>query len=112
MKLNDLDNFSLQVTEKYQRYYYSSEAELLKNESTEYELKKGTEIPTSCGFLEITDYIMDGNDIVGIRIDYYDDNSVLQSAEVTFEKEAHIKLMEGNGEVYRVSDCTFKIIEK
>lgn len=112
MKLNDLDNYSLQVTEKYQRYYYSSEAELLRNETTEYELKKGTEIPTSCGFLEISDYLKDGEDIIGIRIDYYDNDSVLQSAEITLEKEAHIRLMEGTGEVYRVSDCTFKIIEK
>lgn len=112
MKLNDLDNYSLQVTEKYQRYYYSSEAELIKNETTEYELKKGTEIPTSCGFLEVSDYLKDGEDIIGIRIDYYDDNSNPQSAEITLEKEAHIKLMEGNGDVYRVADCTFKIIEK
>lgn len=112
MKLNDLDNYSLQVTEKYQRYYYSSEAQLIKNETTEYELKKGTEIPTSCGFLEITDYLKNGDDIIGIRIDYYDDNSVLQSAEITLEKTAKIRLMEGSGDIYRVSDCTFKIIEK
>lgn len=112
MKLNDLDNYSLQVTEKYQRYYYSSEAQIIKNETTEYELKKGVEIPTSCGFLEITDYLKDGEDIIGIRIDYYDDNSVLQSAEVTLEKEATIKLMEGTGNIYRVSECIFKIIEK
>ena len=112
MKLNDLDNYSLQVTEKYQRYYYSSEAQLIKNETTEYDLSKGTEIPTSCGFLEVSDYVMSGEEIVGIRIDYYDENSQDKSIEITLEQDGHIRLIEGSGEVYRVSDCTFKIIEK
>ena len=112
MILDDLDNYSLQVTEKYQRYYYSSEAQLIKNETTEYELKKGTEILTSCGFLEISDYIKDGENIIGIKINYYDDNSTLQSAEITLEKNTTIKLMEGNGDIYRISECIFKIIKK
>ena len=112
MEINDLDNYSLQVTEKYQRYYYSSEAQLIKNETTEYELKKGIDIPTSCGFLAISDYIISDKNIIGIRIDYYDNNGDQQSAEVTLEKEATIRLMEGNGDIYRISDCTFKIIEK
>lgn len=112
MKLDDLDNYSLQVTEKYQRYYYSSEAQLIKNETTEYELKKDTEILTSCGFLKITDYIIVDDEIVGIRIDYYDDNDLPKSANITLEKDDNIRLSEGNGNVYRISDCNFKIIKK
>lgn len=112
MKINDLDNYSLQVTEKYQRFYYSSEAQLIKNETTEYELKKGTEIPTACGMLEISDYLMEEDNIIGVRINYYNNNFEPQSAEITLEKEANIRLMEGNEEIYRISDCTFKIIEK
>ena len=112
MNLNDLENYSVQVTEKYQRFYYSSEAQLIKNETTEYEIKKGTEILTSCGFLEITDYIINEENIIGIKINYYDVNSKLQSAEITLEKDANIRLMEGNGDIYRISDCNFKIIKK
>lgn len=112
MKISDLDNYSLQVTEKYQRFYYSSEAQLIKNETTEYELKKGTEIPTSCGFLEISDYLMDEDNIIGIRINYFDDNFESKSAEITLEQDANIKLTEGSGDIYRISDLNFKIIEK
>ena len=112
MKIDDLDNYSLQFTEKYQRYYNSSEAQLIKNETTEYELKKGTEILTSCGFLEISDYITVDNEIVGVRIDYYDDNDSKKSAEITLEKDANIRLTEGSGNIYRISDCNFKIIKK
>ena len=112
MKIDDLDNYSLQFTEKYQRYYYSSEAQLIKNETTEYELKKGTEILTSCGFISITDYITVDDEIVGVCIDYYDDNDNKKTAEITLEKGTNIRLMEGNGNIYRVADCNFKIIKK
>ncbi len=112
MKIDDLDNYSLQFTEKYQRYYHSSEAQLIKNATTEYELKKGTEILTSCGFLEISDYIIVNDQIIGIRIDYYDDNENKKSAEITLEKDANIRLTEGSGNIYRISDCNFKIIKK
>ena len=37
MKIEDLDNYVLKITEKYMRYYYSSEAQILKNETKEYE---------------------------------------------------------------------------
>ena len=111
MKLEDLDNYSLQVTEKYQRFYYSSEAQIIKNETTEYELKKGVEIPTSCGFLQISDYLMDGDEIIGVRIDYYDSNYEIKSAKITLDQGDTIRLMEGNPDIYRISDCTFKIVE-
>ena len=101
MKLEELENYSLLVTE----------AQLIKNEETEYELKKGVEIPTSCGFLEISDYIKLGNDFSGIKINYYDDNNVLKTAEITLENSPTIRLMEGNDDIYRISDITFKIIE-
>ena len=112
MNLNNLENYSLKVTEKYQRFYYSSEAELIKNETIEYELKKGVEILTSCGFLEISDYILDNDNIIGIKINYYDVNSELKTAEVTLEKDANIRLLEGTGDIYKISDCNFKIVEK
>lgn len=112
MKIDNLDNYSLQFTEKYQRYYHSSEAQLIKNETTEYELKKGTEILTSCGFLEISDYIMENDEIIGVYIDYYDDNDNKKTAKITLEKATNIRLMEGSGNIYRISDCNFKIIKK
>ena len=112
MKIDDLENYSLQLTERYQRFYYSAEAQLIKTEVFEYDLQKGIEIPTSCGFLEITDYIMSGDDIIGVYLDTYLGGGETKRVEVTLEKEGKIRLMEGHGTVYRVSDCTFKIIKK
>ena len=40
----NLDNYVLKITEKYMRYYYSAEAQILKNETTEYEISKGLQI--------------------------------------------------------------------
>lgn len=106
------ENYILQLSETYQRFYYSSEPVQVKNEITEYPLKKGMEIATSCGFLAVSEVISADGTAVGARIDYYDDDGERQSAEVLPNKQAHVRFIEGEGEVYRISDCTFKIVKK
>lgn len=106
------EKYVLQLAETFQRFYYSSEPVLSGNEVMEYPLEKGTEIPTSCGFLEISDCITSDGEIYGACLNYYDDDGQMQSARVTPDRQAHIRLIEGEGEVYRISDCTFKIVKK
>lgn len=106
------EQYELQLTETFQRFYYSSEPVLVRNETTAYPLEKGTEIATSCGFLAISELLMADGRAVGARIDYYDDDGEAQSAEVTPDHRAHIRFIEGSGDVYRISDCTFQIVAK
>lgn len=106
------EQYYLELTETFQRFYYSSEPVLVRNEVTEYPLEKGTEIATSCGFLAISELIVSDGEAVGARIDYYDDDGEAQSARILPDRQAHIRFIEGEGEVYRISDCTFKIIRK
>lgn len=106
------ENYILQLSETYQRFYYSSEPTLVRNEITEYPLEQGAEFATSCGFLAVSAVITADGAAVGARIDYYDDDGEKQSAEVLPDKPAHIRFIEGEGEVYRISDCTFIIVKK
>lgn len=106
------ENYVLQLSETYQRFYYSAEPVQVRNEITEYPLEKGAEIATSCGFLAVSEVILSNGEAVGVRIDYYDDDGERQSAEVLPDKQAHVRFIEGEGEVYRISDCTFKIVQK
>lgn len=100
----------LQLTETVQRYYYSAEPALTRTEVTSCPLVRGTEIPTSCGFLAVSDVLTRDGEVCGVRIDYTDDDGRAQSVEVLPDSPAHIRFMEGSGDVYRVSDCVCRIL--
>ena len=100
----------LQLTETVQRYYYSAEPTLTRTEVASYPLVKGTEIFTSCGFLAISEVLTRDGAACGARIDYTDDDGKAQSVEILPGSPARIRFMEGSGDVYRVADCTFRIL--
>ena len=100
----------LQLTETMQRYYYSSEPALTRTEVTSYPLVRETEIPTSCGFLAISDVLIRDGAVCGVRIDYVDDRGKAQSVEILPDAPARIRFIEGRGNVYRVDDCAFRIL--
>ena len=106
------EKYFLQLNENFQRFYYSQNPVLSGNEVKEYPLDKGVEISTYCGFLEISACIESEGEICGACLDYYDNDGQFQSARITPDRQAHIRLIEGEGDVYRVSDCTFKIVKK
>lgn len=112
MKIEDLDNYCLKVTEKYMRNYYSANAQLIKNETTEYEIVKGLEIPTSVSPIKITNFFSTGDDIYGIYVEYLNENIEYETAEVNFETPITIKLVTGNSDVSRTSICTLELVEK
>lgn len=112
MKIDDLENYSLQITEKYMRYYYSSKAQILKNVTTLYDLKENLEIPTSVSSIVLTSFLAAGDEIYGIYLEYYDKNFELQTVELNFDSEIEIELTIGNNDIFRTSLCTLKIVEK
>lgn len=112
MKIEDLDNYYLKVTEKYMRNYYSAKAQLIKNETTEYEIIKGLEIPTSVSPIRITNFFSTGNDVYGIYVEFLNKNLEYETAEVNFETPITIEIVEGNSNVFRTSICTLELIEK
>lgn len=112
MKIEDLDNYVLKITEKYMRYYYSAEAQILKNETTEYEISKGLQIFTSVSAITIQDYFSYGNEIYGIYVKYIDEDCYDKTVEINFDSPVTIKLITGNDDISRVSICTLEIVEK
>lgn len=112
MKIDDLENYSLQITEKYMRYYYSSKAQIIKNVTTQYDLKENLEIPTSVSSIVVTSFLSAGDEIYGIYLEYYDKNSELKTVELNFDSEIEIELTIGNNDIFRTSLCTLKIVEK
>lgn len=112
MKIEDLDNYCLKVTEKYMRYYYSAKAQLIKNETTEYEITQGLEIPTSVSSIKITNLFSTGNEVYGIYVEFVNKNFEIETVEVNFETPVTIELTEGNNDIYRTSICTLELVEK
>lgn len=112
MKIDDLENYSLQITEKYMRYYYSSKAQIIKNVTTQYDLKENLEIPTSVSSIVLTSFLTTGDEIYGVYLEYYDKNSELKTVEVNFDSEIELELTIGNNDIFRTSLCTLKIVEK
>lgn len=112
MKIDDLENYSIEINEKYMRYYYSSEAQLLKNITTQYDLKENLEIPTFVSPIVITSFLSSGDEIFGIYLEYCDKDYNLKTVELNFDSTIEIELTEGNDDVHRTSVCTLKIIEK
>lgn len=112
MKIEDLDNYVLKFTEKYMRYYYSAEAKILKNETTEYEVSKGLEIPTSVSPITIKDYFSYGEEIYGIYVEFINKNNDYETLEINFNSPVTIELVEGNNDISRVSICTLELTEK
>lgn len=107
MKIEDFNNYVLKITEKYMRYYYSSEAQILKNEIKEYEISKGLQIFTSVSPIKIQDYFSHG-----IYIQYIDEDCYDKTVEVNFDSPVTIKLITGNADISRVSICTLEIVKK
>lgn len=112
MKIDELENYSLQITEKYMRYYYSSEAQIIKNETTNYNISENLEIPTSVSPIKITSFLSSGDEIYGIFLEYYDENSNLQTVELNLDASIEISITEGNNDIWRTSLCTLKIVGK
>lgn len=113
MKVEDLENnCTLKVTEKYMRYYYSAEARILKNETTEYEVSKGLEILTSVSPITISDYYSYNDEIYGIYVTFINENLDDETVEINFNSPVTIKLVAGNPDVSRISICTLELIEK
>lgn len=112
MKIDDLENYSLEITEKYMRYSYSSEAQIIKNITTQYDLKENLEIPTSVSAIMLTSFLSSGDEISGIKIEYYNEDSILQTIELNFDSTIEIKLTDGNPDINRVSICKLRIVEK
>jgi hypothetical protein len=112
MKVEDLDNYCLRITEKYMRYYYSSEAQLLKNETTEYEISEGLEIPTSVSPITITNFFISGNEVYGIYVEFLNKDDNAETVEISFDSAVTIELTEGNTDIHRTSLCTLELVEK
>lgn len=112
MKIDELDNYSLQITEKYMRYYYSSEAKLLKNETTNYDIVENLEIPTSVSPITISSFLIVDNEIYGIYLEYYDKNLELKTVELNFDTTVEFSITTGNNDIWRTSLCTLKIVKK
>lgn len=112
MKIENLDNYCLRITEKYMRYYYSAEAQLIKNETTNYEIIQGLEIPTSVSPIKISNFFSMGEEIYGIYVEFINKKLELETAEITFETPITIELTEGNPDVSRTSICTLELVEK
>lgn len=112
MRISDLENYSLQITEKYMRYYYSAEAQILKNETTLYDIKEGLEIPTSVAPITISAILCSGDVVYGIDLEYYDEYSELKTVELNLDSSVEISLTEGNNDINRTSICTLQIVEK
>jgi hypothetical protein len=112
MKIEYLDNYCLRITEKYMRYYYSSEAKLLKNETTDYEISEGLEIPTSVSPITITNFFSSGDEIYGIYVEFLDKNDNIKTLEINFNSPVTIELTEGDADIHRTSLCTLELVEK
>ena len=112
MKIDDLENYSLQITEKYMRHYYSSKAQILKNVTTQYDLKENLEIPTFVSSIVLKSFFSAGDEIYGVLLEYYDKNSELKTVELNFDSTVKIELTIGNPDVSRTSICTLKLVEK
>ena len=112
MKIDDLENYSLQITEKYMRYYYSSKAQILKNVTTQYDLTENLEIPTSVSSILLKSFFTSGDEIYGIYLEYTDKNFELKTIELNFDSEVEIELTIGNNDIFRTSLCTLKIVGK
>ena len=112
MKIDDLSNYRLKMTEKHSRYYYSAEPMLVKTETSYYHLEKGTEINTSCGFLEISGYLTKDDEITGVYIKYYEGLGEYKKVDIEFGKKGQIKLTEGNPDRFRTAECVFEIVDK
>lgn len=113
MKKYELENYSIQITEKYMRYYYSAEAKILKNDTTTYDIKEGAEIPTSVAPIKIASLVTVGDDVFGVILEYYDKNANLQSVELNVNGPAvRIPVTEGNDDIWRTSLCELQFVEK
>ena len=112
MKIDDLENYSLEITEKYMRYYYSSEAQIIKNVTTQYDIKENLEIPTSVSPITITSFLTSGDEVYGIYLEYCDKDLNMKTIELNFDSTVEIELTTGNPDIFRTSLCTLKIVEK
>lgn len=112
MKIDDLENYAIEINEKYMRYYYSSKAQLLKNVTTQYDLTENLEIPTSVSSIVLKSFFYSGDEIYGVYLEYYDKNLELKTVELNFDSTITIELTIGNPDVSRTSICTLKLVEK
>lgn len=110
MKLNELKNYCIKLTNHVKRYYYSVDPIIDRNEINYEDIRVGTEFTSN--FITITEILKDGDEFIGVRFGYQNDDGEPAEKDATLNEPAKIKIITGNPERYFVEDMTFEIVPK
>lgn len=110
MKLEELQNYCIKLTNHVSRYYYSATPIIDRNEISYEEVKVGTEFTSNC--ITLSEIIKNENEFVGVRFGYQDDEGNYVQKDATIAEPAKIKIVTGNPEKYFVEEMTFEIVPK
>lgn len=105
MKNKELEKYYLYVTEQYFRVYYNPEPRKLEGHTKAYKIKKGLEIWTKVSPIVIKDYYKENGEILGLIIEYINDDYEEDTLILKFDFPKRIVLKSGEGDVYRYSIC-------
>ncbi len=99
----------MKITENSKRFYYSTEPINTNTETSYYDIKVGERITSN--YLLISDLIMNENEVKGINIKYYNDDTCKEETkEVLYGTTTNIRIIVGNPDRYFVYHYAIEIV--